>query len=316
MTRGHTADAPTDIPLIGWKDVALRVKDRVIEDRITLIAAGIAFYGLLALFPAITAVMALSGFFLEPEQVVEQLDALSGVLPEDVISIVSDQATSVADSRRSGLGFAALFGLIFALYSASRGVASLIEGLNVAYDEKETRGFIRLQAVTLTLTLILLVGMVLGLVATVAVPAALDLLDLDQVARALTTVAVWSVLVVVTMTGLSVLYRYAPCRNGPKWKWASPGAVAGCFAWIVASAGFAFYVSNFASYNESFGALGGVIVLLLWFWISALVVLLGGELNAELEAQTARDSTRGADRPMGQRGATKADMVVETAAPR
>lgn len=305
--RGRWAEVPPDIPAPGWKDVALRLRERIGADRVSLVAAGIAFYGLLALVPALTAVMALSGAFVEPDEVVAQIDALSGVLPGEVVAIVEDQAIAVAGSAPQGLGLAAGAGLLFALYSASRGVASLIQGLNIAYDEREERGFLRLAATTLALTLVLILGLVIGLGVTVAVPTALGLLEAGGAGATLATVAVWAGLVLLTMLGLAVLYRFGPSRRSPEWAWVSPGAVAGCFGWILASAGFAFYVANFGAYNESFGALGGVIVLLLWFWISAFVVLMGAELNAELEAQTRKDTTVGPDAPMGRRGATKAD---------
>lgn len=312
MSRGRNAEKPTEIPAIGWKDVAFRVKDEIAADRVGLLAAGVAFYGLLALFPAITAVIAISGLLVEPNQVVEQLQALSGLVPEEVLTIITTQATSVAGSRSGGLGLAAILGLLVALYSASKGMASLIEGLNVAYDEEETRGFIKLKLVTFALTLLLIAGLLIGLGATLAVPAILAMVNLGPIVAIAITALPWIGLIVLTMLGLSTLYRYAPSRDAPEWKWASVGAIVGCLAWIVASAGFAFYVGNFGSYNESFGTLAGVIVLLMWFWISAFIILLGAELNAELEAQTRADTTVGHDLPMGQRDAVKADNLGET----
>jgi membrane protein len=313
MSRGRNAETPIEIPVVGWKDVALRVKDGIATDRISLLAAGVAFYGLLALFPAITAVIAVSGLLVEPSQIVDQMQSLSGLVPEEVLSIITTQATSVAGSHSGGLGLAAILGLLIALYSASKGVASLIQGLNAAYNEEESRGFIKLKLLTFGLTLLLIAGLIFGLGATLAVPAVLAFVDLGPiVAIALTTVP-WVGLIALTIFGLSALYRYAPSRDAPEWKWASAGAIVGCVLWIVASAGFAFYVGNFGSYNESFGTLAGVIVLLMWFWISAFIILLGAELNAELEAQTRCDTTVGDDRPMGQRDAVKADNLGEAA---
>lgn len=313
MARGRTADIPTDIPAKGWKDIVFRLKDEIAEDHISLIAAGVAFYGLLALFPAITALIAISGLLVEPNTVIDQLSSLRGVVPEEVIAIVTDQATAVAGSREGGLGLAAIFGLLLALYSASKGMASLMEGINVAYDETEERGFIRLKLVTFGLTLFLMFGLVVALLAMLGLPAALAVFDFGGVTETLASLVSFAVLLVLTMLGLAVLYRYGPSRDEPEWNWASAGAVIGCILWLIASAGFAFYVSNFGTYNESFGTLAGVIVLLMWFWISAFIILLGAELNAEMEAQTRKDTTQGHDEPMGQRDAEKADNLGEAA---
>lgn len=309
MPRGRNAQTPAGVPATGWKDIAFRLKDEIAEDRVGLIAAGVAFYGLLALFPAITALIAISGLLVEPSAVVDQLQRLSGVVPEEVITIVTKQATAVAGSREGGLGLAAVIGILVAIYSASKGMASLMEGINVAYDETEERGFFMLKLVTLGLTMFLMAGLVVAMLAMLGLPAILAFLNLGSMLSMLITLAMWVGLVALTILGLSVLYRYAPSRDEPEWKWASVGAVAGCLLWIVASAGFAFYVSNFGSYNESFGTLAGVVVLLMWFWISAFVILIGAELNAELEAQTRVDTTQGEDLPMGERDAEKADTL-------
>ncbi len=312
MSRGRNAETPTDIPAPGWKDIAFRVKDEIAADRVGLIAAGVAFYGLLALFPAITALIAISGLLVEPSQIVDQLESLSGLMPEEVIAIVTTQATSVAGSREGGLGLAAVFGILIALYSASKGMASLIDGTNVAYDEEEKRGFIRLKLVTFGLTLFLMVGLLIALMATLGLPTLLTIFELGFVFEFLMTAGLWVGLFCLTVCGLSVLYRYAPSRAAPEWTWASPGAVVACLIWVIASAGFAFYVGNFGSYNESFGTLAGVIVLLMWFWISSFIILLGAELNAEIEAQTRVDTTIGPDEPMGSRNAVKADTLGAT----
>ncbi|MEO9781314.1 MAG: YihY/virulence factor BrkB family protein [Sedimentitalea sp.] len=313
MARGRNAETPTELPALGWKDIAFRLKDEMDEDRVGLIAAGVAFYGLLALFPAITALIAVSGLLVEPNMIVEQVQALAGIVPDEVITIINTQATAVAGSRDGGLGLAALLGILIALYSASKGMASLMQGINVAYDEREERGFIQLKLVTFALTIFLLVGLLIGLMSMIGLPAVLAFVDLGLALETLITIGLWIALLALTILGLSVLYRYAPSRDQPEWKWASVGAVAGCFVWFIASAGFAFYVSNFGSYNESFGSLAGVIVLLMWFWISAFVILMGAELNAELEAQTRVDTTQGHDLPMGQRDAEKADNLGEAA---
>lgn len=311
MSRGRSADTPVQIPLKGWKDIAFRVKDEVAEDRVGLIAAGVAFYGFLAIFPAIAAVMAISGFFIEPAQVTAQVQSLSNLIPQDIIDIIITQVQSVTGSNDGGLGLTALLAILVALYSASKGMASLMDGINVAYDEQETRGFFVLKFVTLALTLFLVFGLLVALGVTLALPAALSFVDLGGVTEPAILTGSFAGIAVLTIIGLSVLYRYGPSRDAPEWSWASAGAITGCALWLIGSAGFAFYVKNFGAYNESFGSLAGVVIMLTWLWLSAFIILLGAELNAEMEAQTRRDTTQGQDLPMGQRDAEKADELGE-----
>lgn len=313
MARGRTAQTPTQLPLSGWKDIAFRVKDEVAADRVGLIAAGVAFYGFLAVFPAIAAIMAISGMFLEPTDVTDGIQALSGAVPQDIIDIVVTQATAVTGSDNGGLGLTALLSIAIALYSASKGMGSLMEGINVAYDETEERGFVRLKLVTLGLTLFLIVGLLVALAVTLVLPAALSYFTLGGLVEPLVLVMSFLIAGAMTVVGLSVLYRFGPSRDAPEWSWASIGAVAACALWIVGSAGFAYYVQTFGSYNESFGTLAGVVIMLTWFWLSAFIILLGAELNAEMEAQTRHDTTQGREQPMGERDAQKADNLGEAA---
>lgn len=312
-SRGRDAQKPTHIPKKGWKDIALRVKDEVADDHVSLIAAGVAFYGLLALFPAITAIIAIGGLMFDPADLVGQFDTMQGIVPQAVLDIITEQATEVAGSREGGLGLTAVIGIALALYSASKGMASLIEGMNVAYDEDEGRGFVWLKVQVLALTVMLIIGVIAAAVAAGLIPTILTLLPLGPVGEVLATIATGLALAALTIFGLAVIYRYGPSREEAKWRWVSPGAVVACILWLLVSAGFAFYVSNFGSYNESFGALAGVIILLMWFWMSAFVVLIGAELNSEMEAQTRVDTTDGPRAPMGERGAIKADRLGESA---
>ncbi|EAR49692.1 Ribonuclease BN [Oceanicola granulosus HTCC2516] len=270
-----------------------------------------AFYGLLALFPAITAMIAIAGLVMEPAQITEQLQALGGMLPQDAADILIGQAQEVAGSREGGLGLAAVLGILLALYSASKGVSSLMEGINVAYDEEDQRGFIKRTALTLALTLVLIVGIVLGLASTVVLPAVLNVVDLGPVTEILIAAFRWALLLVLAVGGFALLYRFAPDRSSARMKWLTPGAIVGCILWIVATVGFAIYADNFGSYNESFGALGGVIVLLMWLWLSSYAVLMGAEINSEIELQTRVDTTTGPPMPRGTRGAVKADNLPE-----
>ncbi len=313
MARGRNAETPMEIPPKGWKDIALRLKSDLAADHVGLIAAGVAFYALMAIFPAITALMALGGLFLEPAEVAAQLEALTEMIPKEAAQIILDQAVAVAGSEQAGLGLAFVVGLLLAIYSASKGMGSLIEGLNVAYNEKEKRGFIKKTLWTLGLTVFLIMGLLLGLLAALAVPAALNFLVLPDRLETVLALSRWVILAVMTISGLAVLYRFGPSRDNAKWRWLTPGAILACVVWITASVGFSIYVSNFGSYNESFGSMAGVIILLMWLWISSFIVMLGAELNSELEAQTCADSTVGPEEPLGNRGATKADELGKTA---
>ena len=306
---GREAAYPRQIPWRGWVRIGKRIYDRMAVNHVSLIAAGVAFYGLLALFPAITALMALAGRVFEPAQVTSQIATVSAVVPSAAADIIIDQATAVAGSQDRGLGLAALFGLGLALWSSSRGVGSLMEGLNVVYDEEEDRGLVKLTLTRLGLTLFLIAGAVLGLGATIVLPSILWFIALGPVAEFLIGLARWAALVAVSIVGLGVLYRFGPSRPPARWRWLTPGAALATLLWLAASAGFAFYVQNFGSYQETFGALAGVIILLMWLWISALLILLGAEVNAEAEAQTRIDTTTGTPMPMGARNAVKADTL-------
>lgn len=311
MSRGRRAETPSAIPLKGWKDIILRVKDEMASDHVGLIAAGVAFYALLAIFPALTALLAIGGLLVEPLQIVDELNTLSNILPREIATIILSQAQDIAGSRQGGLGLAAVLGILLALYSASKGVGSLIEGLNVAYDEEETRGFIWLKVITFGLTAALIVGAVLAVMLLIAVSAAMAFVNLGAGVEIAVTGASWLFVLSLLSVALSALYRFGPDRDQPEWRWVSAGSIIACIIWLAASVGFAIYASNFGSYNESFGSLGGAIVLLMWLWISAYIVLMGAELNAEMEAQTSYDTTVGPDEPMGQRGARKADELGE-----
>jgi membrane protein len=256
------------------------------NDHVSLIAAGVAFYGLLALFPGLVAVMAIAGLVADPNLVLDQIQGLSNVLPDDAARIIIDQATSVAGSESGGLGLAAIFGLLVALYSASRGVASIIEGLNLAFEVQEKRGLVRLYLTTIVLTL----GIIVGLLLIVAIAAILPIVlafipGVSGFTETIVGLLRWPVVLLIVALGLAVLYRYGPSRGPVPWRWITPGAAAACALWLVGSILFAVYVTNFGSYNETFGTLGGVIVLLTWIWLSAFIILMGAELDSEIERQ-------------------------------
>lgn len=307
--RGRAAERPSEIPAAGWRDIAMRVKDEISADHVSLVAAGAGFFGLLAIFPAITALVSIAGLVADPAALERQLEAAAGVLPQDAAQILQNQARKVAEGAGTGASLAAIGGVLLALYSASKGMKSLMEGMNIAYDEEEERGFVKLNLVALALTLFLIVGALIALGAVVAAPALLGKLGLSESVKGLVTWLRWPILALLTIVGLAVIYRYAPDRADPKWRWVSPGAVVATILWIVGSIAFSVYVRNFGSYNETYGTLGAAIILLMWLWLSTFIVLLGAEINSEMEHQTRRDTTTGAPRPMGRRGAIKADTL-------
>lgn len=307
IARGHFASRPFGIPLMGWKEILFRVWANLEKDHVALVSAGVAFYGLLALFPAITALIAVAGLALEPADVTRELQNAAAVLPDQAAAIILNQAAEVTGARESGLKLGAVIGFALALYSASRGVSSLIEGLNLAYDQPETRGYFFRLGLTLVLTICLILGVTLGLGATILTPALFSVVDLGPITEFLIGALRWAVLLGMTIVGISILYRFGPDRSSAKWRWLTPGAALACLLWLIASVAFSIYAENFSSYNESFGTLAGVIMLLMWLWISSFVILLGAEINGAAELQTSTDTTIGRDRPMGERGAVVAD---------
>jgi membrane protein len=309
--RGRQAERPQDIPKPGWRDIFWRTKAELTQDHVSMVAASIAFYGLLAIFPTIAAMISIWGLVFDPQQITQQIESVSGALPQDAAGILNDQARAVAGGAGAGVSLAAVVGILLALYSASKGMQAMIEGLNIVYDEDEKRGFIKLTLMTLILTIGLIAMMIVALGLIAVLPALLGNLGLGEVFQALLTYARWPLLLVVALVGLAVLYRYAPSREVPQWQWVSPGAVIATVLWLIGSIAFSIYVRNFGSYNETYGSLGAVVILLMWFWLSAFIVLLGAEVNCELERQTERDTTAGRPRPRGERGAYAADTVGE-----
>jgi membrane protein len=305
--RGRWADTPHDIPSPGWKDILLRIKDRVTRKNISIIAAGVAFYTFLAIPSALTALVALYGLAFDPGNVKRQVAALAGVVPNEALKVISDQLTAVTSSSNSTLGVSFVIAVLVAIWGARSGMSTLITALNIAYDEDEKRGFVRFQAAALALTAAAVIFAVVSIALIAVMPAVIGFLPLGGAGKTLVAVARWPVLLVLVVVALAAVYHYAPSRRAPRWRWGSWGAVAATFLWLAGSALFSLYVGQFASYNKTYGSLGAVVVLMMWLYVSAFAVLLGAELNAEMERQTARDTTEGAEKPMGKRGATVAD---------
>jgi membrane protein len=307
---GADADTPAQIPAAGWKQVLKRAWKEQKEDNIGLIAAGVAYYAFTALFPALIAAVTLYGLVADPDEVTEQIQSLTDTMPADVASLLTTQLTEIANGSSGALGVGLVVSVLGALFSASGGVGNLIKAINIAYDEKETRGFVKLRGLALLLTLGAVLFVVVAILLIAVLPVVLDNIGLGSFATVAANVLRWVGLIGFMMAALAVLYRYAPDRDAPKFTWVGLGAIVATLLWIIASAGLSFYVSNFGSYGKTYGALAGVVVLLLWLYITAFIVLLGAEINSESEQQTAKDSTVGPEKPMGQRQATKADSIA------
>jgi membrane protein len=311
--RGRQAEQPTQIPARGWKDILVRVKREAKQDNVSLLGGGVAFFALLALVPALVAVVSIYGLVADESTVVRQVHDTLGAAPSEVRDMVTQQLRSIVEGSSSSAGIAAVLGILVALWSASSGMNQLIGAINLAYDEDETRGFVKVRALSLAMTIGAIVFLLLAFGAIALVPALAAKAGLGTAARIAIGVVRWVLLLAGLLAGLAVLYRYGPARDEPKWAWASPGAIFATVAWLIVSLAFSLYTANFGRYNETYGTLGAVVVTMLWLYLTAVVVILGAELNAEMERQTARDTTHGPERPLGQRNATAADTIGPTA---
>jgi membrane protein len=307
--RGREADTPAQIPSLGWKDILWRTYEGFGQDRLMSVAAGVTYYALLALFPAVAALVSIYGLFADPATIQDHLAALSGVLPAGALDIIREQVVRIASAGEGTLGLSFVIGLAVSLWSANAGMKAIFDALNIVYDEEEKRSFVKLNLESLTFTLAAVGFILLSLAGIVVLPVLLDFVGLGSGLEWLLAIARWPVLLTVVLAGLAVLYRYGPSRDKAEWKWVTPGGIVAAVLWLVVSMLFSWYVANFGSYNETYGSLGAVIGFMTWIWISGIVVLLGAEINAEMEHQTAKDTTQGPEKPMGARGATMADTL-------
>ena len=312
---GAEADKPTEIPPQGWKEIALRGWREASADQVPLLSAGVAFFSFLALFPGLIALTLLYGLVADPATVQSQLAQVSGSLPPEARALLEAQLQQLVSAPAQGLGWGLVISVLVALWSASGGVGNLVTAVNIAYDEERHRGFVKEKLLALGLTIGAILFMILATTLMAALPVLFELIGLSGGLRWLAEIARWVLLALLVMVALAVLYRVAPDRDAPKFRWVSVGAVVATILWLLAAAGFSLYVSMFGNYAKTYGALAGVVVLLLWLWITSYSVLLGAEINAEAEQQTAKDSTTGPEQPMGQRGAIKADSFPGESAP-
>jgi membrane protein len=275
---------------------------------VPLLAAGVAFFSFLSLFPAIIAAVLTWGLVADPTQMRDQARNVATALPSSARGLLMKQVNSLIDKPSQSLGIGLVISLAIALWSASGGVGNLMSAVNLTYDEDETRGFVKRKAIALGLTLAMIVGGLLALGLVAVAPAVFNAIGLPTWTLVLVEVGRWLLLLALIAVGLAVIYRVAPDREAPQFKWVSTGAIVATVIWLVASFGFSLYVDNFSSYGKTYGSLAAVVILMLWLWISFYVVLLGAEINAETEAQTVKDTTTGPEQPLGTREAVKADQ--------
>jgi membrane protein len=306
--RGFTR--PSQFRWSNWRRVLGRAAARIGPDHLWVMAAGIAFWGMLAIFPAIAALISVYGLVSDPAQIVQHMERLQPLLPADAYGVLSGQVQALIDAGAQGrLGVASVIALLFALWSARTGVAAMMDSLNLVYQEQEGRSIVTTTAISLALTLLILLVAISAMVAMVAVPAYVRIAEPGPVGTWVAHVLPWPILMVAVVFAIGAVYRYGPHRATAKKRWVTWGSVMATALWVAASLLFTFYVANFADYNKTYGSLGAIVVLLLWFYIAAFAVLLGAELNAEMELHTDRDTTSGEPEPIGERGAYVADHV-------
>ncbi|MDB5452098.1 MAG: ribonuclease [Caulobacteraceae bacterium] len=306
--RGRIAASPRRIPWTGWGDILWRTWREVEADRLNAVAAGVTFYALLAIFPAVGVFVSIYGLVADVARVSDQLGDLAAFVPREALGLVGDQMVRLASQRDSSLSLAFAVSLLVSLWSANAGMSALFDGLNVAYDEEERRNFALRRAVTLGFTFAAILFAVAVAGVLVAVPLVLERIDAD-VLLPLVIPLRWVFLLGLTAGSFAVIYRYGPSRERARWRWVTVGGVAAAALWVGGSLGFSWYLNNVAHFDRTYGPLAAVVGFMMWLWFSAMVVLLGAELNAEIEHQTALDSTTGEPQPMGERGAAMADTV-------
>jgi membrane protein len=307
--RGRGATTPSEIPPRGWKDILLRVYTNFSQHRIMSLAAGMTYYSILAIFPAIAALVAIYGLFADPSSIANHLDQLGGFLPGGAVDVARNQLTRLTSNGSKTLGLAFVIGLAISLWSANAAMKSLFDTLNIVYGEEEKRGFFKLNAISLGFTIAAILFVLAALGSVVAVPVILNFVGLSNAGDLLLRIGRWPAMYLVITFALAIIYRFGASREAPRWRWISWGSAIAALLWLAGSALFSWYASNFGKFNETYGSLGAIIGFMTWLWISAIVILLGAEIDAEMEHQTARDTTEGASKPIGARGAHVADSI-------
>ena len=297
---GGQAEAPPQIPPRGWWQVTRRALMESSADNVGVLAGGIAYYGFIAIFPALIAGISLYGLVADPATLIaQQGGSLLSALPQDAQPLIRDQLNALASGSGGALSVSLVVSILAALWSASSATGNLMAAVNAVYDEEETRGFVKRHGTALVLTLGAIVFVLLALALVAVIPAVLDALPLGTFVNVVVQIVRWMLLVALVVVALAVVYRLAPDRDAPQFNWTSIGALVATVLWVFGCIAFNLYVENFGSYNETYGTLAGVVVLLLWLHLTSYIFLLGAEINAETENQTRKDTTTGEPLAMG-----------------
>lgn len=307
--RGRDALLPRDLPPRAWADILKRFGAGFLDDHLMLVAAGVAYYSLLAFFPAIALFVSVYGLIADASQAADQARSLAGILPADAAEFLYAEMTRVASAPPVSLGFAGLVSLGITIWGAGRTMRSLFEAMNIAYHEKERRNILVVNALGAAFTIGLIVFVAVTVLLVVAVPPLLEALRLPGPLEALVSLIRWPILFGGMFLGTSLLYRLGPDREAPRMSWVRPGSLLAAALWLAASGLISWYASSFADFNKTYGSLGAVVLLQFWVWVTVLIVLVGAKLNAEAEHQTAVDTTTGRPMPLGERGAVVADSL-------
>jgi membrane protein len=301
MSSNNEIMHPQEFSLANWWQITKRVMHKVEQDNMSLIAAGVAFYFLLAMFPLLAALVSMYGLFTDQQTLLQHMSLLVGVIPEQSREILEAQIESLLATDNSALSVGFVFSFLLAIWSGGKGSVALITACNISYKEGETRSFFKMIIVRTMLTLATILTMLLMLLMIVIIPFALSMLD--ETSQSLLSWVTWPILLILFNLSLASLYKYAPHRASAKWRWTTPGAVLATLFWLVGSYFFNLYITEYASYNETYGSMGGVVILLMWFYVTAFTILLGAAINAAAELQTEEDTTTGEEKPKGKRGA-------------
>jgi membrane protein len=307
--RGREARRPEEIPSRGWLDILWRVVGSIPQDRVSATAGGVAFFALLAVFPGLATLVSLYGLFADVTTMSRHLTLLTGILPSGVLDLLAQEMGRIASQSTHTLSTAFLVSVAIAFWSANSGVVALFDALNVIYKEREKRSLIRLYGTTFLFTLGAVGFGVAATAAVVAIPLVLTFVGLSSSSDRLLSIARWPLLLILVVLGLALIYRYGPSRHEAKWRWVTWGSALAALLWMLGSMAFSWYVASFDSYNRTYGSLGAGVGFMTWMWLSIVIVLLGAELNSEMERQTARDTTEGQPKPIGSREAYAADTV-------
>lgn len=310
-SRGREAQSPSEIPARGWLDIAARIWQHLLADRAGLAAAAVTFYLFLAIVPALAILVSVYGLYTDPSAIEDQVNLLTGFLPQAGLDLIHRELERITGARTGTLSLSLIVSFLISLWSANNAVRALFQAMNVAYKEQEKRNFFSLLGLSLSFTFSAVFVAIFVINLVVVAPIALSFFGLSSTPAFLGAVASPLLLFVIVNIAIASLYRWGPSRKPAKWRWITWGSFLASLAWMAVAAGFAGYLANWANYGATYGSLGTIIGLMFWIYFSAYVVIVGAEIDAEIEHQTSRDSTIGPDRPMGSRGAVMADTIGE-----